>query len=71
MQPCKLIPQRNECSEPVIAQHNSSPEQNDKYDGKQDFEQSLPGGHLSRHGAALIAGQQDGAEYRSPRYQVE
>src|SRR5262245_6842308 len=40
---CELIPQGNECAQPVIVQHKSPPEQNAKYDGKQDFERSLSG----------------------------
>jgi len=69
--PCELISQRNECTQPVIAQHKASPEQSAEDDGKQDCEQSLPGPHLSRHGTAQVARQQDGTENRSPRYQVE
>src|SRR4029453_722787 len=68
---CRLVSPKNEPSQPVIVQHESSPEQNAEYDGKQDGKRSLLGTNLRRHGPAQIACQQDRAENRGRRNQVE
>lgn len=67
----RLISQRKERAQPIIAQEKPTPDQHTDKDWKEDGEPRIPDTHMGSDCTAQIGCQQDRAENRSTRNDID